>query len=87
MPIPTTTSIKADPTEADVGEKISFAGLVRTVDGEPVQNASVYFETAINRKIWTLLARVRTDRHGAYSANVVFPKRGRFFVRAKFPGA
>jgi len=55
VPIPTTTSIKADPTEADVGEKISFAGLVRTVDGEPVQNASVYFETAINRKIWTLL--------------------------------
>ena len=55
MPIPTTTSIKADPAEADVGEKISFTGLVRTVDGEPVQNASVYIETAINRKIWTLL--------------------------------
>ena len=57
MPIPTTTSITADPAEADVGEKISFTGLVKAVDGEPVRNGTVYIETAINRKIWTLLSR------------------------------
>ena len=70
-----------------MGEKVRFTGRVKTVEGEPVGNAIVNVETSITEKMWTPLVTAQTDRDGAYTAGVAFHKPGKFFVRARFPGA
>ena len=79
--------MKVEPLVADVGEKITLTGSVKTVNGDPVPDALVSLEMGIDKKPWTQFATTQTDPQGEYVTSTTFDKPGKFLIRANFFGA